>query len=264
MTSRDAERQQDTRLRSNGKEATAPREAETAAERAGSEPRRLFAELLGTFALTLVAAGGEVSQVISGGAVSEAAKVVAPGLLVMGLIYAIGDVSGAHFNPAVTLAFATRGVFRWRRVPAYWMVQVGGALLAAGLLRTLFGLAGQVGASRPHHGMLPALVMETVLTCLLLTVILGTATGHRIIGHNAGVAVGGTIALCGLFAYPMSSASMNPARSLGPALVSGTLDSVWIYISGPCAGALLAVLVAWLLHGPPDQHEATTASGDGA
>ena len=177
------------------------------------------------------------------------ALVVAPALLVMAMIYTLGNVSGAHFNPVVTLAFSLRQDFPWRHVPGYWAVQLGGAFLAALLLRALFGTVGQLGATVPHHGVLASVVMETVLTCLLLTVILATATNHHLVGHNAALAVAGTIALDGLFAAPISGASMNPARSFGPALVDGQLATYWIYLIGPLAGAVLAVLLAWLLRG---------------
>lgn len=226
------------------------------------EARRLFAELLGTFALTFVAAGGEVIAVISGGLVSPAARAVAPGLLVMALIYTLGSQSGAHFNPVVTLAFTLRQDFPWRRVPGYWGAQVVGAVLAALLLRVLFGLVGHLGATLPRHGAIEALVMEVVLTFLLVTVILGTATNHRLTGPNAAIAVGGTIALIGLFAAPISGASMNPARSLGPFLVSGQLADAWIYIVGPFAGALLAVGVAWLLRGRTTPEAVEAAKDD--
>jgi aquaporin Z len=226
------------------------------------EARRLFAELLGTFALTFVAAGGEVIAVISGGEVSPAARAVAPGLLVMALIYTLGNQSGAHFNPVVTLAFTLRQDFPWRRVPGYWCAQVVGAVLAALLLRVLFGLVGHLGATLPRHGTIEALVMEVLLTFLLVTVILGTATNHRLTGPNAAIAVGGTIALIGLFAAPISGASMNPARSLGPFLVSGQLADAWIYIVGPLAGALLAVLVAWMLRGKTTPEAVEAAKGD--
>jgi aquaporin Z len=226
------------------------------------EARRLFAELLGTFALTFVAAGGEVIAVISGGEVSPAARAVAPGLLVMALIYTLGSQSGAHFNPVVTLAFTLRQDFPWRRVPSYWVAQIVGAVLAALLLRVLFGLVGHLGATLPRHGTIEALVMEVVLTFLLVTVILGTATNHRLTGPNAAIAVGGTIALIGLFAAPISGASMNPARSLGPFLVSGQLADAWIYIVGPLAGALLAVLVAWVLRGKTTPEAVEAAKGD--
>ncbi len=225
------------------------------------EARRLFAELLGTFALTFVAAGGEVIAVISGGAVSPAARAVAPGLLVMAMIYTLGSQSGAHFNPVVTLAFTLRQDFPWRRIPGYWGAQIIGAVLAALLLRALFGLVGHLGATLPLHGTGEAVVMEVVLTFLLVTVILGTATNHRLTGPNAAIAVGGTIALLGLFAAPISGASMNPFRSLAPALVSGQLADAWIYIVGPFAGALLAVIVAWLLRGRTTQEAVETAKG---
>ncbi len=234
------------------------------AKRDGSlkdEARRLFAELLGTFALTLVAAGGEVIAVISGGEVSPAARAVAPGLLVMAMIYTLGSQSGAHFNPVVTLAFTLRQDFPWKRVPGYWGAQVVGAVLAALLLRVLFGLVGHLGATLPHHGAIEALVMEFVLTFLLVTVILGTATNHSLTGPNAALAVGGTIALLALFAGPISGASMNPARSLGPFLVSGQFGDSWIYIVGPFAGGLLAVLVAWLLRGRTTPEAVETSKG---
>jgi aquaporin Z len=155
------------------------------------ESRRLLPELLGTFALALVAAGGEVIAVISGGAVSPAARAVAPGLLVMAMIYTLGSQSGAHFNPVVTLAFTLRQDFPWKRVPGYWGAQMLGAILAALLLRAIFGLVGHLGATLPHHGTIEALVIEIVLTFLLVTVILGTATNHRLTGPNAALAVAG-------------------------------------------------------------------------
>ncbi len=227
-----------------------------------SNARSLFAEFFGTAALTTVAAGGEVIASISAGEVSHDARAIAPGLLVMALIYAIGDVSGAHVNPAVTLAFALRRDFPWRKVPAYWIVQIAGAVSAAWLLRTLFGPIAQLGANRPRHGVGVSLVMEILLSWLLITVILGTATRNRLIGPNAAIAVGGTIALCGLFAAPISGASMNPARSLGPALVSGATGHLWIYIIGPVAGSILAVIGTWIMHGGRKPKERDAATGD--
>jgi aquaporin Z len=224
--------------------------------------RRLLAELIGTFALTLIAAGSEVAAVITHGGVSEAARAVAPALVVMAMIYTFGGQSGAHFNPGVTLAFALRRDFPWLRVLLYWGAQFAGAILAALLLRILFGLAGHVGASQPHFGVVTSLVIEIVLTFFLITVILGTATSSSIVGHNAALAVGGTIALAGLFGEPISGASMNTARSLGPALLSGDLSTVWIYIVGPFAGALLAVGFAYLLRGKTNPHAVEVAKGD--
>jgi aquaporin Z len=224
--------------------------------------RRLLAEVLGTFLLTLVAAGGDVIAAVSNGAVSQNARVVAPALLVMAMIYTVGNLSGAHFNPVVSLAFAIRRDFPWHRVPSYWLAQLIGAILAALLLRSLFGLAGHLGETLPHHGALISLIMEIVLTFTLLTVILGTATNHKLVGHNAALAVGGTIALTGLFAAPISGASMNPARSLGPFLVAGQLTDAWIYIVGPLVGGLLAVGVAWLLRGGTTKYAIEAATGE--
>lgn len=225
--------------------------------------RRVFAELLGTFLLTLVAAGADVIGAASGHLIAEPARVVAPALLVMAMIYTIGDVSGAHLNPAVTLAFAVRSDFPWRRVPGYWLAQLVGATLAAVFLRMVFGDVGHLGATLPDPklGAVPAVVMECVLTCILVTVILGTAHNHRLVGHNAALAVAGTIAFTGLFAAPVSGASMNPARSFGPDLIGGTLDTVWIYIVGPIAGALLAAGIAWVLRGKTNTSAIQAATG---
>jgi len=224
--------------------------------------RRLLAELVGTFALTFIAAGSEVAAVITHGGLSEAARAVAPALVVMAMIYTFGGQSGAHFNPGVTLAFALRRDFPWSRIAGYWLAQFAGAILAALLLRILFGQAGHVGANQPHFGVVTSLVIEVILTFFLVTVILGTATSSRIVGHNAALAVGGTIALAGLFGEPISGASMNMARSLGPALLNGDLSNLWIYIAGPLAGVLLAVAFASLLRGKTSRHAVEVAKGN--
>jgi aquaporin Z len=202
----------------------------------------------------------------SGGQVGTAARATAPGLMVLAVIYALGDVSGAHINPAVTLAFALRASFPWARVPLYWVAQLAGAVGAVLLLLAILGPVADLGATRPHFGTGPSLVMEAVLTWLLVTVILGTATRHRVVGANAAVAVGATVALCGLFAGPVSGASMNPARSLGPALVGAAagvdaLRDAWIYVLGPAVGAALAVLGMRLLKGPLHDGETEAAGG---
>lgn len=226
------------------------------------EWRRLIAELVGTFALTFVAAGGPVFGAVVHGAVGRAAAVTAPGLLVLAMIYTVGDVSGAHFNPAVTFAFAVRKDFPWSRTPGYWLAQVIGAVIAAAVLRALFGTAGHLGATLPAHGGdARSFVLETLLTWLLVTVILGTANGHKLVGHNAAIAAGGYIVLAGLFASPISGASMNPARSLGPDLLAGTMSSYWIYLLAPAAGALLAVGLAATLHGGANRYEHQAATG---
>lgn len=224
--------------------------------------RKLLAELLGTFALTFVAAGADVIAIVSNGEVNFISRMIAPGMLVTVMIYTVGNISGAHFNPGVTLAFAMRSDFPWRRVPTYWLVQFIGAILAALLLRVLFGLKDHLGAPLPHYNPLVALVMEIVLTFFLITVILATATNDKLVGHNTALAVGATIALDGLFAGPISGASMNTARSLGPMLVAGDLSTAWIYIIGPFAGAILAVLVAILLRGGTTPQAIKTASGE--
>lgn len=228
------------------------------------EPRRLFAESLGTFILVLVAAGGPVVNGLYPGRVPLDAQVVAPGLAVMAIIYFMGMVSGAHLNPAVTLAFAARGNFPWRRVPAYLVAQLAGASLAALLLRALFGTVAHLGATLPGGELTlwRAAVVEGVLTAGLVSVILGTASGARNVGPNAAIAVGGYIALSGLWAAPLTGASMNPARSFGPQLVGGDWRAWWVYTIGPLAGALVAVGIAWILRGPPSQRADEAAQGD--
>jgi aquaporin Z len=217
------------------------------------EGRRLFSELLGTFFLVLVAVGGGVVNARFGGhVIPVAAQVVAPALMVMAIIMFMGTVSGAHLNPAVSLAFALRGDFPWRRVPGYVLAQLAGAVLAPLLLRALLGQPGHAGLTLPGAGISApvAVVWELVLTTGLVSVILGTASGAQQVGALAALGVGSFIALAGLFGAPVSGASMNPARSLGPALVVGDWTAWWVYLAGPAAGAVLAVGFAWVLRGP--------------
>jgi aquaporin Z len=213
------------------------------------EWRRLFSELLGTFALVLVAAGGGILH--AKGQVSLAAAVVAPGLMVMAIILFMGAVSGAHLNPGVSLAFALRGDFPWKRVPGYIIIQLAGATLAALFLRWIFGNTEHLGATLPGPGYhdWQALLMEIVLTALLVSVILGTASAAQNVGAVAALGVGGYIALAGLWAAPVSGASMNSARSFGPALAGGDWASYWVYVAGPLSGALIAVGFALVLRG---------------
>jgi len=234
--------------------------------RPGRWSHRLGAEALGTFALVFVAAGADTFSVISQGEVTPLARAVAPGLLVGAMIYAISDASGAHFNPVVTLAFALKRLVPPSWLPAYWGAQLVGALAAAALLRVLFGDAAAAGVSASHHGVGPVttVVIEAVLTWLLLTVILGTADRARVVGSDAALAVGATIALCGLIALPIEGASMNPARSLGPAIVEGRLDGTWPYLLGPVCGAILALGSTRLVHGVHDSPASSEAArGDG-
>ena len=213
------------------------------------EWRRLFSELLGTFALVLAAAGGGLLH--AKGQISLAAAVVAPGLMVTAIILFMGAVSGAHLNPAVSLAFAMRGDFPWKRVPGYIIIQLASATLAALFLRWIFGNVEHLGATLPGPGYhnWQALLMEIVLTALLVSVILGTASAAQNVGAVAALAVGAYIALAGLWAAPVSGVSMNPARSFGPALVTGDFTSYWVYIAGPVAGAVIAVGCAMVLRG---------------
>jgi aquaporin Z len=213
------------------------------------EWRRLFSELLGTFALVLVASGGGILH--AKGQISLAAAVVAPGLMVMAIILFMGAVSGAHLNPGVSLAFALRGDFPWKRVPGYIVIQLIGATLACLFLRLVFGNVEHLGATLPGPGYRnwQALLMEIVLTALLVSVILGTASAAQNVGAIAALGVGGYIALAGLWAAPVSGVSMNSARSFGPALASGDWTSYWVYVVGPITGALIAVGFAYMLRG---------------
>jgi aquaporin Z len=227
------------------------------------EWHRLFSELLGTFLLVLAAAGGPVVNAVSHGRVSLSAQVVAPGLMVMAVIYFMGAVGGAHLNPAVTLSFALRRNFPWRRVPGYVAVQLVGAVVAAAFLRAMFGNVGHLGATLPEHGIgdVKVLLLEAVLTLGLVSVILGTASGARNVGANAALAIGGYIALAGLWAAPISGASMNPARSFGPAIVGGHWTAFWAYAIGPILGGVVAVGFAWILRGPPTKAGDEAAQG---
>jgi len=215
------------------------------------EWRRLFSELFGTFMLVLVAAGGGMLHAEASDQVSLAAAVVAPGLMVMAIILFMGSVSGAHLNPAVSIAFALRRDFAWRRVPGYILVQLLGATLACLFLRAVLGDVGGLGATEPGAGYQAwqAMLIEMVLTLGLVSTILGTSSGAQNVGSVGALAVGGYIALAGLWAAPISGASMNPARSFGPDLVGGSFTDYWAYIVGPLAGALLAVAFAFILRG---------------
>jgi aquaporin Z len=231
-------------------------------DREASWARRLVAEAIGTFFLTLAAAGGEVVAVVSKGQLGTAAKVSAPGLVVMAGIYSLGDVSGAHFNPAVTLAFAVRGVFRWSGVPLYWIAQFTAATAAALGLRALFGDVAHVGAPQTHLATGKALAVEVVLTVLLILVVLNTATRARVVGPNAAIAVGGTIALCGFLGAPLTGAAMNPARALGPEIVGAYWPHAWIYVVGATAGAAIAAALTAMLHPVASEEEVDAAEGE--
>jgi aquaporin Z len=227
------------------------------------EGRRLFSELLGTFFLVLVAVGGGmVNARFGGNAVPYGARVVSPALMVMAVILFMGAVSGAHLNPAVSISFALRGNFPWKRVPAYIVAQLLGAILATLLLWALIGKQGSAGLTLPGQGISTgtAMLWELVLTAGLVSVILGTASGAQNLGAIAALGVGGYIALAGLWGSPVSGASMNPARSLGPALVLNDWTSWWAYLIGPILGGMIAVGIAYLLRGPGGGESGTAAA----
>jgi aquaporin Z len=215
------------------------------------EWRRLFSEVLGTFFLVLVAAGGGMMGHAFPGVISRTAAVVAPALMVMAIILFMGKISGAHLNPAVSIAFALRRDFPWWRVPGYIVAQLGGAILAALFLHAVINVSAMYGSNYPAHGYsdIAAFWMELILTAGLVSVILGTASGAQNIGIIGAFGVGGYIALAGLWGSPISGASMNPARTFGPDLVSTTFTGYWVYIAGPIAGASLAVVIAFILRG---------------
>jgi aquaporin Z len=215
------------------------------------EWRRLASELLGTFFLVLAAAGGGMMGQAFPGVISHGAAVVAPALTVMAVILFMGKISGAHLNPAVSFAFALRGDFPWRRVPAYVVVQLAGATLAALVLHAIINVSATFGSNYPAHGYsdMAAFWMELLLTTGLVSVILGTASGAQNVGIIGAFGVGSYIALAGLWGSPISGASMNPARTFGPDLASTTFTGYWVYLAGPVAGAVIAVGIAFVLRG---------------
>jgi aquaporin Z len=218
-----------------------------------SSGRRLFAEALGTFFLVLVALGGGMVNARFGGLVLPlTAQVTAPGLMVGVVILFMGAVSGAHLNPGVSIAFALRGDFPWRRVPGYIVAQFLGATLATLLLVVLLGRQGNAGLTLPGPGIseTTAMAWEIVLSVGLVSTILGTASGAQNIGPMNAIGVASYIVLAGLFGAPVSGASMNVARSLGPALVLGDMTAWWVYLVGPLAGAAIAAGIAYVLRGP--------------
>jgi aquaporin Z len=215
------------------------------------EWRRLFSELLGTFFLVLVAAGGGMMGQAFPNTISRTAAVVAPGLMVLAIILFMGKVSGAHLNPAVSIAFALRGDFPWQRVPGYIVVQLAGAALAAWFLQAVVNVSASFGSNYPaaSYSSSDAFLMETVLTLGLVSVILGTASGAQNLGVFGALGVGGYIALAGLWGSPISGTSMNPARTFGPDVVGADFTAYWVYIAGPLLGAAIAVGFAFILRG---------------
>ena len=216
------------------------------------EWRRLASELLGTFFLVLAAAGGGMMGHAFPGVISHGAAVVAPALTVLAIILFMGKISGAHLNPVVSVAFALRRDFEWRRVPGYIVAQLAGATVAALVLHAIINVSASYGSNYPAKGYSAgaAFWMELILTAGLVSVILGTASGAQNVGVIGAFGGGSYIALAGLWGSPISGASMNPARTFGPDLASTTFTSYWVYIAGPLAGAVIAVGVAFVLRGP--------------
>jgi MIP family channel proteins len=208
--------------------------------------RALAAELIGTFALVFAGAGAIMvdDKTHQLGHVGVA---IVFGLVIMVMIYAVGHISGAHFNPAVSFAFALTRHFPWTRLIGYWAAQVSGALLAAAILRGSLGDRAHVGATLPAGTQVQAFLWEAVLTFFLMFVIMGVATDTRAVGEAAAIAIGGTVGLDAMFGGPVTGASMNPARSLGPALVSGDLHALWLYLAAPLLGAAVGGLAYQVL-----------------
>ena len=207
-----------------------------------------IAEALGTFALVFLGCGA-IAVDAQGGTLGQTGIALAFGLVIAVMIYALGHVSGAHFNPAVSIGFAVGRHFPWSRAATYSVAQVAGALLGAAALRITLGADADLGLTRPSGSDLQALAWEALLTFFLMLVITAVATDTRAVGEAAALAIGGTVALGALVGGPITGASMNPARSLGPAIVAGDLQTIGIYLVGPVIGAVAAAIVYRYLRG---------------
>ena len=203
--------------------------------------KRLLAEFVGTFALVFAGTGAIVINDTSGGVIGHVGIAMTFGLVVLAMIHTFGDVSGAHLNPAVSVAFAVAGRFSFREMSGYVAAQIGGAFAASLLLAFLFPLHETLGSTLPSGALSQSFILEVVLTAILMLTILSVSTGAKEKGITAGIVIGSVVGLEALFAGPICGASMNPARSLAPALVSGSTDSLWIYLLAPLCGALLAI-----------------------
>lgn len=222
--------------------------------------QKYYAEIFGTFILLFSGAGAIVTNQASNGAVTHIGIALTFGLVVTSVIYAIGEISGAHINPAVTIAFWVAGRFPGKQVVPYIACQIIGAMAACLVLKFLFPDLKNYGMTLPAGSEIQSLVLEGILTWILMFVILCVSTGAKETGILAGVAIGSIIALEALFAGPISGASMNPARSLAPAVVSQNLQSLWIYIVGPIAGAILAVPSLWLVRNETHKTESENSN----
>ncbi len=205
--------------------------------------RKFASELIGTFAIVFAGTGAIIINHVSQGAISHAGVALTFGLIVLAMVYTFGDVSGAHLNPAVTLGFFAAGRLPAREIFPYVVAQLSGATLASAVLRGMFPAHPNLGATLPFGPAMQSFVLEFILTALLMLVILSVSTGAKEKGITAGIAVGSVIALEAMFAGPISGASMNPARSFAPAIVSGEMKDLWIYLTAPVLGALFAPLL---------------------
>lgn len=214
-----------------------------------SLPRRALAEAIGAYALVTAGCGAIIVNTLTG-ALSHMGVALTFGLIIMVMIAATGHLSGAHFNPAVTVSFALTRHFPWREVPPYVLAQLLGAVTGAATLRVMFGTVAQLGATRPAGSALQSFGLEVLLTAVLMFVIISVATDTRAVGQLAALAIGATVALDALWGGPISGASMNPARSFGPALVAGAWDNQWVYWVGPLLGAPLGAALYQFLRAP--------------
>ncbi len=223
--------------------------------------RALVAEAIGTFALVFAGCGAIMVDAKTG-ALGHVGVAISFGLVIMVMIYAVGHVSGAHFNPAVSFAFALTRHFPWPRVGAYWSAQLAGALAAAAILRASLGDVANVGATLPSGSQSQSFLWELVMTFFLMFVIMAVATDARSVGEAAAIAIGGTVGLDAMFGGPISGASMNPARSLGPGIVAGDLTSIWLYIVAPLVGAALGALIYQFVRSEPTRTADFTLSDE--
>ena len=212
--------------------------------------RRLVAEFIGTFALVFAGCGAIMVDAKTH-ALGHVGVALSFGLVILAMIYAVGHISGAHFNGAVTFAFALSRHFPWSRAAGYWIAQLAGAVAAAALLRGSLGDIAHVGATLPSGSQGQSFLWELVLSFILMFVIMAVATDTRAVGEAAAIAIGGTIAVDAMFGGPISGASMNPMRSLGPALVSGDYHGIWLYVVAPVIGAALGALTYQFIRGEP-------------
>ena len=204
--------------------------------------KRYISEFIGTFSMVFCGCGAMTINEVTGGTVTHVGIGLTWGLIVMAMIYAFGETYGAHFNTAVTIAFAYAKKFAWKEVPKYIIVQILGAFVASGILLFLFPESEFLGSTIPKVDVWRAFVLELLLTFFLMVTIINVSTGSKEIGVIAGIAIGGVVLLEAIFAGPITNASMNPARSLGPNIVSGNIEGLWLYLVAPVLGALLAVV----------------------